>query len=392
MPRAVHAIAGLGRSQGGPSYTVPRLCAELQSTGWETDIVAVRDPEDPPAANEHLYLARQDWTGAPILRGLRLSSEMRRSLNTLAGHASIVHAHGLWLMPNIYAGNVARALRRPLIVSPRGMLSPEALAFSRVKKRFFWSLLQEAAYRSAFAWHATSDAEAADLRAFGVRAPIAVIPNGVDIPIADRGFREDLNRKSRAPDAPRRLLFLSRLHPKKGIPNLLQAWSAVAGAHPHWTLRLVGPDENGHEAELKSLVSQNSVPRVEFAGPVYGEAKWSEYRAADVFILPTRNENFGVSVAEALGMGIPAIVTHGAPWKGLIDHKCGWWVEGSAPALQGAISDALTLTDAAREAMGENGRAWAERDFGWRRIAEDMSKVYHWAIAKDDLPGFVRLD
>ena len=389
VPKAVHVVSGLGRSQGGPSYTVPRLCSALGQFGWDTEVLAVEDPLDPPAAQTRARLFRQAYAGIPVLSAVRLSPDLRNALVQAARGAEVVHAHGLWLMSNVYAGRVAEKCNRKLVVSPRGMLSQEALEFSAVRKKLFWQILQKRAYRSAFAWHATSEAEADDLRAFGIRAPIGIIPNGVDVPALPSPSAE---LPARPFPRTRTLLFLSRLHPKKGLANLLKAWAQCVHAFPGWALRIVGPDEEGHEAELKALVQQDSIAGVTFAGPVYGDAKWKEYASADVFVLPTLNENFGVCVAEALGMGIPAIVTRGAPWGGLAANRCGWWVEAGPEALAEAIREALGLTDDQRQDMGARGRSWVLRDFGWPQIAEKMSRLYSWDGSPKGRPEFMWLD
>jgi glycosyltransferase involved in cell wall biosynthesis len=297
--------------------------------------------------------------------------------------ADVVHVHGLWLMPNVYAGRAASRARRPLVVSPRGMLSPEALRFSRSKKRLFWALLQEPAYRDAACWHATSDQEMEDLRAFGVRAPVAVIPNGVDLPttVSARTDREH-----------RTVMSLGRIHPKKGLDKLIRAWAAVGPSAPDWCLRIVGPDEGGHADELVRLAHAVGAPNVCVEGPVYGAAKWDVLRAADLFVLPTLSENFGLAVAEALAAGLPAIVTKGAPWAGLETEHCGWWIDHGVEPLEIALRGAISMPAAELRAMGERGRAWIAREFSWDRVAADMVAVYRWLKEGGIPPGIVRLD
>jgi len=177
--RALHIVAGLDPVHGGPSYSVPRLCMALRKQDVEADILTVREAGTP--CDSFILAHKQDFAGIPLLGALRLSSDLARAARTEASTADIVHTHGLWLMPNVNAGYAAAA-RRPLVVTPRGMVSPEALAFSARKKHLFWRVLQGPAYAHAAVWHATSAAEAQDIRTFGVRAPIAIIPNGIDIP------------------------------------------------------------------------------------------------------------------------------------------------------------------------------------------------------------------
>ena len=318
----------------------------------------------------------------PVLGSLRLSPGLRRAAATQAKRSDVVHAHGLWLMPNVDAGNAAAHARTSLVVSPRGMLANEALEYSSLKKRLFWRLLQRRAYAGAAAWHATSEQEAAEIRAFGIAAPIAVIPNGIDLPDVLADHDEARPR--------RRLLFLSRIHPKKGLPVLLDAWSQIAAERPEWDLVIAGADEGGHRGELEARVATDGIPNIMFTGPLYGEAKTALLKATDLFVLPTRNENFGIAVAEALAAGIPAIVTTGAPWSGLATERCGWWIDQGVAPLVDALREATALPPDQRRAMGLRGRAWMTRDFGWDRIGRQMCAVYKWLAGDGPRPPQVQ--
>ncbi|MEJ0067079.1 MAG: glycosyltransferase, partial [Caulobacteraceae bacterium] len=318
--RCLHIIAGLDPRHGGPSYSVPRLCEALRELNVEARIITVRgtDPPEDPFVTSYA----QDFASIPLLRSLRLSLGLARAIRGAALKSDLIHVHGLWLMPNVSAGRAAAAVGGPLIVSPRGMLGREALAFSSGRKRLFWNWLQGPAYANAAVWHATSAAEAVDIRAFGIRAPIAIVPNGIDLPLDDEP-------SLRPEGGLRTILYLGRIHPKKGLPNLIAAWGRLAAERPDWALCIVGPDEGGHRAELEQMAARLGALRVCFGGPVYGAEKAKVLREADLFVLPTRNENFGLAVAEALAAGIPAIVSRGAPWSGLETERCGWWVDRS---------------------------------------------------------------
>lgn len=355
----------------------------LRKQDVEADILTVREANTPH--DSFISAHKQDFAGIPLLGALRLSSDLARTVRTEAFTADVVHTHGLWLMPNVNAGYAAAAARRPLVVTPRGMLGPEALAFSARKKHLFWRLLQGPAYAHAAVWHATSAAEAQDIRTFGVRAPIAIIPNGIDIPNSSTTL---LSREGNL----HRILYLGRLHPKKGLPDLIAAWDRLADERIDWTVHIVGPDEGGHRAELEKMASQGSVPRVIFEGPVYGAEKMQVLSEADLFVLPTQNENFGLAVAEALAAAVPAIVSRGAPWSDLETERCGWWVERGVEPLVSALREATALPDVERRAMGERGRVLMARKFNWDRIAHDMRSVYEWLLGKAERPSTVYLD
>lgn len=382
MPQAIHIVPGLDPSDGGPTYSVPRLGLALRKTGYDARILTVESANT--LRQDDVQSFPQSAHNVPVLGSMRVSAALRDAAYQAARACQIVHAHGLWLMPNVYAGSAAAKVGTPLVVSPRGMLATEALRFSRFKKSLFWTLLQGRAYARAAAWHATSDGEADEIRAFGIRAPVAVIPNGIDIPpvIAQH-----------TPAKPRRtLLFLSRLHPKKGLPNLIAAWSRLAPERPSWDLVIAGQDEGSHRAELEALVAASAVPNVTFTGPIYGAQKQALLRDADLFVLPTRSENFGIAVAEALAYGVPAVVTTGAPWSGLHSEGCGWWIGQGVSPLVAALAEATALPPADRQAMGLRGRAWMERDFGWDAIGAQMAEVYRWLHDGGPPPRCVNTD
>ena len=318
-----------------------------------------------------------------MLRQLKLSLALQAALRKGALSADVVHSHGLWVAPNIYAGQAAAAARISLVVSPRGMLSPGALRFSTIKKQLMWKTWQGPAYRNAAAWHATSASEADEIRAFGITGPIAIIPNGIDLP-------EQVVAHSPG-KVQRTVVFLSRLHPKKGIPSLVEAWARLAPRRPDWRLVIAGPDEGGHRSELEGMVRSKNVPRVVFPGPLYGPAKDALLDEADLFVLPTQSENFGIAVAEALAAGIPAIVTTGAPWQGLATQRCGWWIEQGVEPLQAALQEATALSASERRMMGLRGREWMRRDFAWNAIGRDMRDLYLWLAGEGRCPSTVEL-
>jgi glycosyltransferase involved in cell wall biosynthesis len=287
-------------------------------------------------------------------------------------------------MPNVDAGRAALRAGKPLIVAPRGMLAPAALAFSHTKKRIFWALLQGEVVRRASCIHATSEQEYDEIREFGLKNPIAIIPNGIDVPELD-------SHSTAATGCGRIVLSLGRIHPKKGLDRLVRAWACVESAHPEWRLRIVGPDELGHAGELTRLAAELKTQRVSIEASVAGDPKTVVYREADFFVLPSLNENFAITVAEALAAGTPVIATKGAPWHGLAREGCGWWIDHGVESLSAALANAMVMTREALQAMGAKGRAWMARDFSWDRVARDMLEVYRWLALRGELPSTVRL-
>jgi glycosyltransferase involved in cell wall biosynthesis len=387
MVHALHIVAGLDAAHGGPSYSIPKLCRSLAEIGADIDLYSVKG-RDPPFGDEinGSYRVRHfDWNyrGVPILQDLRWSSGLRTAVLAAATRAEIIHDHGIWLMPNVHAGRAAARSRKPLIVSPRGMLAPAALAFSRAKKRIFWQLVQGPAIREAACFHATTEQEYEEIRAFGLLSPVAVIPNAIDLPPA-------CVRSAAPADRGRTVLSLGRLHPIKGLDRLIWAWAKVEGRYPDWRLRIVGPAEQSYDHTLRELVTSLGLSRVSIEGPLYGDLKTAAYRASDLFVLATLTENFGIAVAEALATETPVISTWGAPWARLESERCGWWVDHGVEPLAAALADAMAMPYEALRAMGVRGRVWMTRDFSWYQVAREMLNVYRWLARGAEPPATVR--
>jgi glycosyltransferase involved in cell wall biosynthesis len=373
-PTVLHVVAGLAAHYGGPSYSVPRLAAAQVELGTATTLVSVADAGQPASdtIRDGYREIRGRWTShaTPVFSRLRLSRGLTRALSETAPTVDVVHNHGLWLMPNVDAANAARRARVPLVLSPRGMLSPEALAFSRPHKAAFWWLLQGPSLRDLACVHATSAAEADEVRAFGITAPIVIVPNGVDLPdFARLGPRQV--------HGPSTVLYLGRLHPKKSLDVLIAAWAGVPlNMRGGWRLRIVGPSEDGYDRRLLKLIQQHRLENVSIEEPLWGDAKLAAYRAADIFVLPTLNENFGLTVAEALACETPVISTRGAPWSGLLRERCGWWCEHGVRAIAEALQQAMATPPAERRLMGERGRRWMAVEFSWEACASRLLDVY----------------
>lgn len=383
----IHTVGSLGRSAGGPTRTVTTLCREIGRLGARVDLmsldVSVSDDENllPPAEFVTTTLApayRLPYFGTPW----SLSFRAMLSKRCEQIHATLIHDHGVWLPTNRSAAVIARKLGIPLIVSTRGMLEPWALNHRAWKKRLAWSLYQRQELLTAGALHATAQQEADNLRRLGLKQPIAIIPNGVDLPVRPGGSKNE--------ESLRTALFLSRIHPKKGLLQLVDAWQIIRPIG--WRMIIAGPDEGGHRAEVEQAVHAAGLSRdFEFVGAVDGPDKEFLYRRADLFVLPSFSENFGVVVAEALAHCLPVITTRGTPWADLETHGCGWWIDIGVEPLALALRDALSLEDDERRAMGERGQMYVQR-YNWGVIACQMVDVYRWVLGRAPKPDCVQMD
>jgi len=318
----------------------------------------------------------QDFIWAGPLARLGFSGQLRDALES--SPCDILHTHGLWMMPNIYPARAAKQTGALLVLAPRGMLDPAALQYSSKIKQAFWRVAQERAAKAVNLFHATSEREVENIRDSGLNQPAAIIPNAIDIPVSVR-------EKS----ASRLVLSLGRVHPKKGLDRLVKSWAKIEATHPDWTLQIAGPDEGGHTKELEALCKRLGLENVRLTGAVFGEEKWNLLAEAELFVLPTRGENFGMTVAESLAAGTPVISTIGAPWDGLKTHQCGYWIEHGEEPLTDAIDRIISLDYKERENMGRRGRDWMAREYSWDVVAGQMMHSYEWARFGGDCPAFI---
>jgi glycosyltransferase involved in cell wall biosynthesis len=383
--RPVHIVSSIALEESGPTYTVVRLCDSLAVQGSAVRLLAL---DWAPNTNYPAYATSFKMGVGP--RRLGRSPSMHRWLarEAAAGGIDLIHAHGLWMMPNVYPGWVAARYGVPLVVSPRGCFTPYAMASGSGVKKIFWPLVQKPALLSVDCFHATAESEYLDIRRMGFKQPVAISPNGIDIPaLIPRSSGER-----------RTLLFLGRVHPNKGLDLLLPAWKRVEARFPDWDLVIIGSDDgyhgsSGYRSEMQALSAKLNLQRVRFEGPQYGDDKLRAFRDASAYVLPTYSENFGITVAEALSQATPVIVTKGAPWHGLEANAAGWWIEIGVDPLAVALETVLSLPSQALREMGMNGRAWMEREFNWPRVSQHMASVYSWLRdASLGRPSCVHLD
>lgn len=303
----------------------------------------------------------------------RLTGSLEQALAAF-GPPDIIHDNGIWLSHNHRVSRLAAGLQVPRMVSTRGMLEPWAMRHKHFKKRLAWHLYQRSDLRRAQSLHATAAHEAENLARFGLGVPVCVIANGVDIPELrpEPGARPDTGSRT--------ALFLGRIYPVKGLRMLIEAWDAVRPRG--WRLRIAGPDEAGHRAEIEAAVASAGLGNVvSFDGPLDDEAKRAAFYACELLVLPSHSESFGIVVAEALAHGVPALTTSATPWAALPDRGCGWCVAPSPSAIAQGLAEATAREPAALRMMGAKGRAWMAAEFGWDAVANQFIAAYTQLVA-----------
>lgn len=384
--KILHTIPTVYGELNGPSYSVTRLCETLVDLNCDVELFSLKSNSDNSKnVISSINFKSREFSRSHFFWKLGISRGMNIALReaALSGEVSILHTHSLWMMPNVYPGIISRKYRISSVVSPRGTLSSFAMNSGSWVKKIFWPLIQRPAIRYSDAFHATSYMEYLDIRRLGFRQPVAIIPNGIDIP---EYRKSNLNKPLRT------LLFLGRIHPIKGLDMLLKAWADLEGLFPDWQLKIAGPDDGEYALGLKRLSKELALKRVVFSGPALGVNKWSELADADLFVLPTHSENFGVAVAEALASGTPVVVTKGAPWGRVEEVGAGWSVDITENALLKAFKEALPLSKNELNAMGLCGRSWMASDFSWGAVAIKMRDFYSFILLGGAKPDFVMSD
>jgi glycosyltransferase involved in cell wall biosynthesis len=340
-------------SYGGPAYSVSSLAAAIARLGVH---VGVWSP-DGSAATSPLIQAGSHLT--------QLAGDPRQAIE--AFRADVIHDNGLWLRHNHALAGIAHRGGIPRVVSTRGMLEPWALRHKGLKKRLAWRAYQKRDIELAAALHATTSAEQGNLRALLPGSNVHAIPNGVDLPPAGVSPPER--------GSVRTALFVGRIYPVKGLPMLVEAWRRVRP--PSWRMVIAGPDEAGHRSEIERLVRDAGLDgEISFAGEVTGAGRAKLLDEADLFVLPTHSESFGMAIAEALAHSRPVLTTTGAPWPQLKEAGCGWRVAPTVDAFTSGLSTATSQSDETLREMGRRGRELVSRDFQWDAIAVKFRDLY----------------
>ena len=334
--------------------------------------------------------AEVTFTEWPAGRGawLRDRSLVAR-FDHLLQHADGVHIHGLWEQSTLIAARGARGQRIPYLISAHGMLEPWALRNKRLKKLVYSALIERANLDGASCLHALTQAEAADYRSFGCQAPIAVIPNGVKIP--ERVSPEKFLSQHPALKGKRIVLFLGRIHFKKGLDLLIRAWKKIILRWPEAHLVLAGPDFEGTRATIATMIEQAGLdPHVLFAGMLRDDLKWSALAAAECFVLPSYSEGLSVSVLEAMGVGLPVIVSDHCNLPEVAELEAGWVIPAELGALERALESLLENSPGTNAKVGDRGRDFIRQRYNWSVVAAQMDEVYRW-VEGGPRPGSVTL-
>lgn len=364
--KIIHVSPSIDRNSGGVGEVIRHLRHAQQNAGEDARIVTLAQSASP--GHENLpQLTRLASVGASAIGFSPLLIE------TLTRAApDIIHSHGLWMYPSYAAFRSATQLGIPEVISPHGMLDAWALRNAAWKKRIVRWLFESRHLSSAACLHALCEPELAAIRDLGLTNPVCIIPNGVDTAFSNRPF---------APKHPKTLLYLGRIHPKKGLTSLIQAWGLAADhARAHnWTLRIVGWDQSGYQEQLQSVVARLAIDDlVDFAGPLYDEDKHRAMRESTAFILPSHSEGLPMTVLEAWANSLPCLLTPACNLPIGYDAGAAFEITTEPTALAGQLKHLFSTSPETLKQMGQAGLTLARDEFGWGRIARQFIDVYAW--------------
>lgn len=365
MMRILHYIPSIDRTSGGVGTYMQLLAKELGKL-CELTIATAASEHPLPIEN-----ARVVTLPTRLSQYRALKKVWRKLLDEI--HPDIVHVNCCWMPQSAWTQKWAQQVGYKVVLTPHGMLEPWIIS------RHYWTrkvpalwLYQKQAVVKADYLHATAESEKQNLLKLGYNDRIAVIANGIDI--------EEITMKT-CWKRKKTILFLSRIHVKKGIEFLLEAVEALKDQLYGYTVRIAGEGEDNYIRQLQERVQQLDIAEmIDFCGGVYGDKKWELFREADLFVLPTYSENFGIVVAEALACGTPVLTTKGTPWAELESEHCGWWIDLDKSSMVKALLSFLECTENELEFMGQKGRKLVEEKYSTEKIAMDMMNLYRKVI------------
>jgi glycosyltransferase involved in cell wall biosynthesis len=385
--RVVHVCAYFAPAfvYGGPPRSVLALCRAQRDAGADVRVVTTSANGDGEVSEE--FIARGEYEGIPVRycsRAWPRSIFYAPSLGGIAEDelrsADVLHIHGLWNAAVWSAAAAARHVRRPYVLSPRGMLAPAALAHDAWRKRLVYPLTDRRVIRDAARLHATSQVEFNELSKLTDTDRVVYVPNGVELPRASEGDGRAARAQFKLPAEAPIVLFLGRLHPIKRLDLLADAFGLVLQQHADARLVIAGPDEDGHRAQIAPRFTPFG-HAVTWTGRLGDASKRQVLDAAAVLVMCSDAESFGMSVAEAMAAAKPVVVTRTCPWPDVESHHAGFWVEQTPEAVAAGVNAVLSDRAAARD-MGCRGRSLVASQYSWPHAASALISQYK-AIAAD---------
>ncbi|QSJ15291.1 glycosyltransferase [Nostoc sp. UHCC 0702] len=389
--KVLHIIPSVASVRGGPSQAALETVKALRKIGLETEIVTTNDNGndllDVPLGKciEYQQVPVRFFSRfspqVDFIREFAFSRQLTAWLWQHVSNYDLLHIHAIFSYASTAAMAIARLRGIPYIIRPLGQLCEWSLQQSAYKKQIYLNLIERANLNSSRALHLTSFQEQQEVSRLALDVPSFVLPHGLSVPSLIPNARDRLRQHLNIPADEPIILFLSRLHPKKGLDYLIHALGKLTDYR--FTFVVAGSGDQEYEAEIESLaVSTGIRDRTHFVGFVAGETKNLFIQGSDLFALTSHAENFGIAVLEALAVGVPVVVTPGVALATVVgENQLGYVPELDVLAIAQAIEQHLTHPQAAKD-MGDRARVMIREQYTWDKIAAKMVEIYQTIIFK----------
>ena len=406
MTRLACLVDTISRNGGGLNSSVRGLMSGLQSLGHEVRIFSISD--------KYSKEDKKEWSEFDVnlsrpmgIRKLGFAPGLNRSLADF--DADVLHSQGLWNYTSYACLKWGRQTRRPTVIHPHGMLDPWALNNSRWKKRLAMLSYERRNLENSACIRALCISELDSIRALGLKNPVCVIPNGIEIPGPESVDTGSIHSSKKL------LLYLGRIHPKKGIAMLIQALAENRNAHAmkDWSVVIAGWDQGAHEAELKQQATRLGIawsdlrdlppsdhtwqsalvnpPPLVFTGPAFGTNKERIYRACSAFILPSLSEGLPMVILEAWSYGKPVVMTQMCNLPEGFTAGAAIQIGADVQSISEGLQKLAGSSTQELETMGARGLDLVKAKFTWPSIGEEMRRVNQWLISGGEAPESVNL-
>lgn len=368
-------ISSLSLKSGGPSQSVPLLVKGLASAGVDVTLMTIY--------SEDMNTKCLEGTSAKLKI---LDSPCNRNIveeYIVSEKFDIIQLQSIWDIYYHMVAKIARKYHIPYIFTPRGMLEPWSLSQKYLKKKFALAFYQKRDLKMSACIYTTADMEADHVRELGLKVPVCVIPNGVDT--------ETYPCRTSIDKVKKQILFLSRIHVKKGVEILIDSFHHMHKEFMDWKVVIVGNGEYDYINELKDRINRLGLQDcIEIKPPVYGEEKIKLYQESSIFCLPSFSENFGMVIVEAMSCGVPVLTTTNCPWQILNEKNVGWCVDLSVENIEKTLRNALSLPAEKLYAMGQRGSRLVYENFNYHNTSQKTKKLFEWLLKGGKSPEFMR--
>lgn len=353
--KIVHYIPALSRSLGGVAVYMQLLAKEL---GVLCELVVVTRPFDDPLTLENCR----------VVNIPKQKKEFQKAWSEFLASETpdIVHINGIWQLDTWWIQKEALRYGINTYITPHGMLEPWIINRNRWKKYLAMWLYERKALKFAVKIIATAESEKRNILRLQVNPNVCLVANGIDV--SEIPMKTSWGKR-------KKILYVSRIHIKKGIEMLLEAAYGLYDRLKDYEIVIAGEGETEYVEQLKARAKALNL-NIRFIGGVYGNKKWRTFQEADFFVLPTYSENFGYVIAEALACGTPVITTKGAPWKDIETWDCGRWIERTLEDLKNSLIDMIEMSSVHLEQMGRSGRRLIEEKYSARNMANGLMEIY----------------